>query len=86
MITKFLFNYLTERSRIKGVQLVYSREQMEQLFLSGIRTFAGVTVNDFGFPLFDDEPPVYGVEPGKHFLNNYIYWNWNSNETNYNNN
>lgn len=74
MKTQFLFAYLIERSRIKGETLNYTQESLEAFFQSGIRKLAGVTVNDEGFPLFDDEPPIYDGEPGKHFLNNYIYW------------
>ena len=69
-----VFGYLEERSRTKRELLVYTLDFIEEQFLAGIREFAGVTVNDFGFPLFDDHPPIINGVTAKHFLNNYIYW------------
>lgn len=69
-----LFGYLEERSRTKKEELIISLKFIEKQFLAGIREFLGVTVNEFGFPLFDDFPPTINGEPAKHFLNNYIYW------------
>jgi len=69
-----LFGYLEDRSRTQKEELIISLKFIEKQFLAGIREFLGVTVNDFGFPLFDDHPPIINGEPAKYFLNNFIFW------------
>ena len=74
MRTAFFYRYITHRARIRGEQLNYSQQEIEEFFISGIRNIAGVELNDEGFPLYDDTPPEYNGVPAKYFLNNYIFW------------
>ncbi len=74
MKTTFLFQYLVHRAKIKGEQINFTQKGIESYFKNGVRTILGVEINEYGFPLYDQQPPIYGDKPGLHFLNNYIYW------------
>ncbi len=69
-----LVRYLEHRCQINGVECIISPGEINMFFAAGVRNFAGVEVNDHGFPLFDKNPPLVDGKPAFHFLNNFIFW------------
>ena len=68
MKTELLFLYLQDRTRRQDTELLATILGLEAEFNNGFRSFFGVTVNDIGFPLWDDH------EPRRGYLNNFICW------------
>jgi len=54
---KHLISYLKKRSVVEGVGFNLDDEFFINHFNGGIRTFFGVTIDDNGFPLFDEQQP-----------------------------
>jgi len=52
-----LISYLKKRSVVEGVEFNLDDEFFINHFNGGIRTFFGVTVDNNGFPLFDEQQP-----------------------------
>lgn len=53
-----LISYLKQRSVIEKVPFTLNDEFFITLFNIGIRTFFGVTVNEDGFPINDEQQPT----------------------------
>lgn len=68
MVTELLLLYLQDRTRRQETGLPTTMQLLERDFNQGQRTFFGVTVNEIGFPLWDDQEPMRG------YLNNFICW------------
>jgi len=56
----FLDAYLRLRATIEGVEYQLSPEFLGQLHLKGVRTFFGITVDEKGFPINDEQEPQPG--------------------------
>ncbi len=69
-----LVGYLEHRCKVSGMNCIISPGEIRMFFAEGVRNFAGVEVNDYGFPMFDRNPPLIDGEPAFYFLNNYIFW------------
>jgi hypothetical protein len=69
MVTDLLFEYFTARSQFLRDELFLDQtKDLENPFKNGIDTFYGVKVNQYCFPLYDDN------EPSKGFLNAFIHY------------
>ena len=55
---KHLISYLKKRSVEEGVGFNLDDEFFNYHFNGGIRTFFGVTIDNNGFPLFDEQQPT----------------------------
>ena len=54
---EYLISYLRLRSKVEGVEFKLNDKFFINYFNNGIRRFFGVTVDENGFPLFDEQQP-----------------------------
>ena len=69
MATDLLNDYFIARGQFinDGIQ-IDQKNDLDIPFMKGVNSFYGVTVNQYGFPLYDDR------EPFKGFLNAFIHY------------
>jgi hypothetical protein len=65
-----LFDYIKARADFEGAEFKLELNLFNSGYEKGCRTFFGVTINDLGFPLHDEQEPQFG------FLNNFICWHF----------
>lgn len=53
-----LLEYLIARAEVIGADFNLSQTEIEKLFSLGFRNFAGVQVNEFFFPCWDNDEPI----------------------------
>ena len=54
-----IYDYMVARAKSEGKRHSLLKEQYEQWFLQGIRSFFGVLVDDFGRLIRDDQNPTF---------------------------